>query len=599
VAYYPFNGNANDESGNDNHGTVHGAILCEDRYGNSDKAYCFDGVDDYVNIPDSPELSGGTGKSFTWSVWVNATSIPSPGSSSIKILSKVKDFCFKDWVLGLWGDFPDLLIWNYENGCGNQGPLLSSNQTVDTSKWYHYLIAYDGEDRSVKMYINGKFENSSISNYHLPDTDAPVKIGISEYELNGSWGPFHGKIDDIRIYNRALTETEIQQLFNQPVAAGSLIGVDWGENDEILVRRINPVTGEMTQFALIQPPAETEDWWTPATLDSIGRYYYILANFNSSTQTNSSSLYVFDLDDPDPNKEPLRVLPNIEYASDGLSFDPKKNALLTTYPSYSANDQIRVVSINPVTGQQSPFASIPLLTGYDEGYAQTALNAAGRHYYLLANFWDQTLPNTASLYTFNLDSGSLIQVLHNLEYGSYDLTYAFAKDKLLSPNFEREDITVLQVDPNSGVHTVFATITPPPNLEDDASASTAIDNAGRRYYCLAEFELLDDIVWDLYVYDLDTGALLHKQNLNYGPGDLVFDSGVAPCECNLNYDGACNILDWPYFIEDWGRTNCGTPPGSGSPPNDCECDLNHDGSCNILDWPYFIEDWGRSDCPVP
>jgi len=63
------------------------------------------------------------------------------------------------------------------------------------------------------------------------------------------------------------------------------------------------------------------------------------------------------------------------------------------------------------------------------------------------------------------------------------------------------------------------------------------------------------------------------------------------CECDLNHDGACNILDWPYFIEDWGRTNCGPPP------SDCECDLNHDGACNILDWPYFIEDWGRTDCP--
>jgi hypothetical protein len=69
------------------------------------------------------------------------------------------------------------------------------------------------------------------------------------------------------------------------------------------------------------------------------------------------------------------------------------------------------------------------------------------------------------------------------------------------------------------------------------------------------------------------------------------------CECDLNHDGACNILDWPYFIEDWGRTNCGTPPGSGNPPNNCECDMNVDGSCNILDWPYFIEDWGRTDCP--
>jgi hypothetical protein len=68
------------------------------------------------------------------------------------------------------------------------------------------------------------------------------------------------------------------------------------------------------------------------------------------------------------------------------------------------------------------------------------------------------------------------------------------------------------------------------------------------------------------------------------------------CECDLNQDGSCNILDWPYFIEDWGRDDCGTPPGSGNLPNDCECDFSKDGSCNILDWPRFIEDWGKTDC---
>jgi hypothetical protein len=74
-------------------------------------------------------------------------------------------------------------------------------------------------------------------------------------------------------------------------------------------------------------------------------------------------------------------------------------------------------------------------------------------------------------------------------------------------------------------------------------------------------------------------------------------TAIEVCECDLSHDGSCNILDWPYFIEDWGRTTCGTPPGSGNLPNDCECDLNLDGSCNILDWPFFIEDWGRTDCP--
>jgi hypothetical protein len=67
---------------------------------------------------------------------------------------------------------------------------------------------------------------------------------------------------------------------------------------------------------------------------------------------------------------------------------------------------------------------------------------------------------------------------------------------------------------------------------------------------------------------------------------------IPHCECDLNQDGKCNILDWPDFIDEWGSTNC------HDPGMDCACDLNRDGNCNILDWPYFIDDWGRADCPI-
>ena len=78
-----------------------------------------------------------------------------------------------------------------------------------------------------------------------------------------------------------------------------------------------------------------------------------------------------------------------------------------------------------------------------------------------------------------------------------------------------------------------------------------------------------------------------------------FKGTIEPCECDLNHDGRCDMQDWLLFGEDWGRTDCGTPPGSGNPPNDCECDLNADGRCDMQDWLLFGEDWGRTDCPVP
>jgi len=56
VAYYRFNGNANDDSGNGNHGTVHGAVPCQDRAGQANSAYCFDGVDDFIEVASSASL---------------------------------------------------------------------------------------------------------------------------------------------------------------------------------------------------------------------------------------------------------------------------------------------------------------------------------------------------------------------------------------------------------------------------------------------------------------------------------------------------------------------------------------------------------------
>jgi hypothetical protein len=79
----------------------------------------------------------------------------------------------------------------------------------------------------------------------------------------------------------------------------------------------------------------------------------------------------------------------------------------------------------------------------------------------------------------------------------------------------------------------------------------------------------------------------------------VEGEAIDICECDLNGDGKCDMLDWLLFGEDWGKTDCGTPPGTGNPPNDCECDLNGDGKCDMLDWLLFGEDWGRTDCPIP
>ena len=77
MAYYAFNGNANDESGNGNNGTVNGATLTTDRLGNANNAYSFDGEDDYIKVPNSPsiDVAGNTISITAWVYWTG--SVPS------------------------------------------------------------------------------------------------------------------------------------------------------------------------------------------------------------------------------------------------------------------------------------------------------------------------------------------------------------------------------------------------------------------------------------------------------------------------------------------------------------------------------------------
>src|ERR1019366_3185308 len=84
VAYYPFNGNANDASGNGNNGTVYGAILTTDRFGNSNSAYSFDGASSYIEVPSNASLL--FSNQLTISAWIKWVSFP---GSQFSIVSKI------------------------------------------------------------------------------------------------------------------------------------------------------------------------------------------------------------------------------------------------------------------------------------------------------------------------------------------------------------------------------------------------------------------------------------------------------------------------------------------------------------------------------
>ena len=215
VAYYPFNGNANDQSGNNINPTYTGAgvTLTTDRFGNTNKAYQFDGASgSYMRMPS--DLLPTTNR--TISLWFNAA------STSIRPV-----------MLG-YGGQADLgygtsfLMGLNISGCGcyhtqahyytNQ---VSYNYSTDpVNQWIHWVVTINGN--TTKMYVNGTLvanvPGSFTSNTYVPGRDfsigVPVNVsGVAPYtDVNG--GYFQGKLDDIRIYDAAMTDAQVLQLYN-------------------------------------------------------------------------------------------------------------------------------------------------------------------------------------------------------------------------------------------------------------------------------------------------------------------------------------------------------------------------------------------------
>jgi len=204
VSYWPFDnevGGITEDSWRNNDGTNNGATLASGKVGD---AYSFDGVDDYISVPDAPELSGG-GKDFTWAFWVK------PRELGEIPFSKYKDTNDKDWgfvIDGISGG----IAFGYEND-GNQGPSVVSSPLIIDS-WNYVVATYDESSDTVTFYIAGVYSSSGVLDYKLPDTTTNIAFGRRNYPYDGSYAYFNGDIDEVGIWNRGLSEDEVGELYN-------------------------------------------------------------------------------------------------------------------------------------------------------------------------------------------------------------------------------------------------------------------------------------------------------------------------------------------------------------------------------------------------
>ncbi len=218
VAYYPFNGNANDESGNGNNGTLVGATITSDRFGVPNKACLingnsgFDGSGIFVSIPNSVQGMS----QVTLSIWVKEYNLTyyhgeayiSFGAHGSGLLS-IGHFNSANPSGNISFD-----VSNPPNGLGIGYPYDESF----TNTYKHYILVYDGVAGTMKAYQNGNLIEIQAGMTGAIVT--PIDFGGIGKHLwvnsgSGSSTRFNGEVDDVRIYNRALSYAEIQALYHE------------------------------------------------------------------------------------------------------------------------------------------------------------------------------------------------------------------------------------------------------------------------------------------------------------------------------------------------------------------------------------------------
>jgi trimeric autotransporter adhesin len=214
ISYYPFNGNINDESGNGNTGILYGATLTTDRFGNPNKAYNFNGGTNRIQIDISNMPIGNSSRTF--SLWANGNHYRTNPFWSECILmygGGVPTITGKD-AFGIYYNH-DPLLTGFGIGISFDIDLyyLSSDQFFD-GQWKHIVIVYNQQTSKMTFYINNQKIDEQVQMINTVSPYYHFNIGI-EQGSGGLTRPFYGKIDDVRVYDRVLSEIEIQQLYHE------------------------------------------------------------------------------------------------------------------------------------------------------------------------------------------------------------------------------------------------------------------------------------------------------------------------------------------------------------------------------------------------
>ena len=326
VGWWPFNNNATDESSNTNDGTVNGATLTNDRFGNNNAAYSFNGSNNYISMLTMNNIPMGN-SARTLSVWMDPSSLWNQWTlTAIGYGSPSTNNAF---IFGLGNNIIAVQGW------GND---YSSPLTYTVGQWMHAVCTFDGTN--IKIYVDGVLIGSGTNT--LWNTNGTEFYFGARPSQGNSFFP--GQLDDIGIWNRALTPQEITDLYN---------GCQLSVNSQPASQTIN-INNSAQFITSSSDPAATYQWQTDLgvgfqNMNSVGQY--------SGTANDTLTIANTTLSN---NNQPFRCI-----ISSGTCTDTSNVAILAVNNNVGINeftqDNLFSVYPNPAKSQINVKADATLL----------------------------------------------------------------------------------------------------------------------------------------------------------------------------------------------------------------------------------------------
>lgn len=224
VGYWPFNGNAKEDNGKGLDGVVNGAVLTTDRFEKANSAYWFNGVDQNIILTNTENLhlQGG----FTLAAWVQLNDC----NNGHAVVSKHENYYANGYNLVASYNKAHVItdVANYD---------LSTEETYNDGNWHFFVGTFDQSNLSI--YVDGVLKKTMPAQY-LTTNNQNIRIG-SDTHISF----YKGKIDDVRIYNRAVSQADVKAMYMEFVCENTITVTDaLIINLDIL--HFNPVTYKHT-----------------------------------------------------------------------------------------------------------------------------------------------------------------------------------------------------------------------------------------------------------------------------------------------------------------------------------------------------------------